>query len=85
VNFDYVVIRWYLEMKAKEFRDLSNTELEAKVQEFKEELFNLRFQQVTKQLENPKRISALKKDIARAKTILAQRAMEELAEAVEGE
>jgi len=72
-------------MKAKEFRDLSNNEIEAKIQGFKEELFNLRFQQVTKQLENPKRISMLKKDIAKAKTVLAQREMEELAAASEGE
>ena len=71
-------------MKAKEFMDLPNSEIEAKIQGFKEELFNLRFQQVTKQLENPKRVSALKKDIARAKTILAQRKMQELVAAAEG-
>jgi len=67
-------------MKVKDLREFSTAELEDKVLEFKQELFNLRFQAVTKQLENPKRISNVKKDIARAKTILAQRKMEELAE-----
>jgi len=70
-------------MKASELRDFTTAELEAKVLEFKEELFNLRFQAVTRQLENPKRISNLKKDIARAKTVLAQRKMEELLEIAE--
>ena len=67
-------------MKVKELREFSTSELEAKVLEFKQELFNLRFQQVTKQLENPKRISNIKKDIARVKTIIAQRRLEELVE-----
>jgi len=65
-------------MKIKELRELSSAELEAKVLEFQQELFNLRFQQATRQLENPKRISNVKKAIARAKTILAQRAREQL-------
>jgi len=70
-------------MKVKDLRDFSTSELEDKVLEFKQALFNLRFQAVTKQLENPKAISNLKKDIARAKTILAQRKMEELLEVAE--
>ena len=67
-------------MKASELRDFSTAELEAKVGELKQALFNLRFQAVTKQLENPKAISNTKRDIARVKTILAQRKFEELAE-----
>jgi len=70
-------------MKTKELRELSSAELEAKILEFQQELFNLRFQQATKQLENPKRISNIKKGIARAKTLLAQRKLEELAVASE--
>ncbi len=60
-------------MKAKELRELSNAELEKKVAEFKSELFNLRFQLATGQLENPMRIREVKKNIARAKTILRER------------
>ena len=67
-------------MKINELRDLSTAELEAKVLEFQQELFNLRFQQATKQLENPKRVSTVKKAIARAKTLLAQRKMAQLVE-----
>ena len=60
-------------MKAKELRELSNAEVEKKVAEFKSELFNLRFQLATGQLENPMRIREVKKNIARAKTILRER------------
>lgn len=56
-------------MKASEIRKLSADELEAKLLELKDELFNLRFQQTINQLDNPMRISAVKKDIARIKTI----------------
>ncbi len=59
-------------MKASELRKLSKKELEAKLKELKAELFNLRFQLAVNQLENPMRISAVKKDIARVKTILTQ-------------
>jgi large subunit ribosomal protein L29 len=48
-------------MKAKEVRDLSVNELEVKLDELKEELFNLRFQLATGQLDNPMRISAVRK------------------------
>ena len=57
-------------MKANELRDMSAAELTKKLAELKEELFNLRFQHAINQLDNPMRISAVKKDIARVKTIL---------------
>ena len=56
-------------MNANEIRKLSAEELEAKLLELKDELFNLRFQQTINQLDNPMRISAVKKDIARIKTV----------------
>ena len=57
-------------MKASELRKLSQAELDAKLLELKKELFNLRFQQAINQLDNPMRISAVKKDIARVKTVI---------------
>ena len=57
-------------MKASEIRKLSPKELDAKLLELKDELFKLRFQQAINQLENPMRISAVKKDIARDKTVI---------------
>lgn len=56
-------------MKASEMRKLSAKELDAKLLELKDELFKLRFQQAVNQLDNPMRISAVKKDIARIKTV----------------
>ena len=56
-------------MKASEKRKLSAKELDAKLLELKDELFKLRFQQAVNQLDNPMRISAVKKDIARIKTV----------------
>ena len=56
-------------MKASEIRKLSAGELDAKLLELKDELFKLRFQQAVNQLDNPMRISAVKKDIARIKTV----------------
>ncbi|NLM46723.1 MAG: 50S ribosomal protein L29 [Firmicutes bacterium] len=61
-------------MKAKELREYSDVELASKLAELKEELFNLRFQMATGQLENPMRIREVRKNIARVKTI--QRARE---------
>ena len=58
---------------AKEFRDLSELELEKKAVELKQELFNLRFQLAVNQLENPMRIKAVKKQIAVIKTIQRER------------
>ena len=60
-------------MKVTEFRKLSAEELEKKLRELKEELFNLRFQHAINQLENPHRIADVKKDIARVKTILNEK------------
>lgn len=57
-------------MKGKEVRDLSAIELNDKLAELKAELFNLRFQLAVNQLENPTRIKAVKKDIARIKTVI---------------
>ena len=59
-------------MKAKELRDLTSEELMSKLNDFKSELFSLRFQLATGQLENTARIKFVKKDIARVKTILAE-------------
>lgn len=60
-------------MKSSEIRNLSNQELQKKLDEFKSELFNLRFQLAINQLQNPMRIKAVKKDIARIKTIIRER------------
>jgi len=57
-------------MKSSEFRELSAEELVQKEKELKEELFNLRFQHATGQLENIMRIKATKRDIARLKTVM---------------
>ena len=57
-------------MKASELRKLSQAELDAKLLELKKELFNLRFQQAINQLDNPMRISAVEKDIARVMTVI---------------
>ena len=59
-------------MKAAEIRKLSASELDAKLRELKDELFKLRFQQAINQLDNPMRISAVKKDIARVLTVLRE-------------
>lgn len=56
-------------MKASEIRKMSAEEQEKKLQDLKEELFKLRFQQAINQLDNPMRINAVKKDIARIKTV----------------
>jgi large subunit ribosomal protein L29 len=60
-------------MKAKEIRELSSQELEQKLNDLKAELFNLRFQLATGQLENPMRIKEVRKTYARIKTILKER------------
>jgi large subunit ribosomal protein L29 len=58
---------------AKELRELNDTELEHRLGEAKEELFNLRFQNATGQLDNISRIPAVKKDVARIETLLRER------------
>lgn len=60
-------------MKAKNFFEMTNEELEVKVKELKKELFELRFKQSVSQLSNPLSINECKKDIARALTIIRQR------------
>ena len=57
-------------MKASEIRQLTAEELNTKLNDLKAELFNLRFQLAINQLENPMRISAVKKDIARVRTVI---------------
>ncbi len=57
-------------MKASELRSLSEQDLNKKLADLKEELFNLRFQHAINQLDNPGRIEVVKKDIARVKTVL---------------
>ncbi len=59
-------------MKAKEIRTNTLPELNEQLAKLKEELFNLRFQLAINQLENPMRITAVKKDIARVKTIIRE-------------
>ena len=61
-------------MKAKELRVMSEVELNKKLADLKQELFNLRFQHAINQLDNPVRIDTVKKDIARVMTILAEKA-----------
>lgn len=61
-------------MKASELREMSVAELNKKLADLKQELFNLRFQHAINQLDNPIRINAVKKDIARVMTILAEKA-----------
>ena len=60
-------------MKATEIRELSAEQLQAKLKELKEELFNLRFQLAINQLDNPHRITAVKRDIARVMTVLNEK------------
>lgn len=60
-------------MKASELRNMTTSEIEQNISSLKEELFNLRFQLATGQLETTSRIKQVRKDIARAKTILRQR------------
>ena len=60
-------------MKASEIREMSAEQLEAKLGELKEELFNLRFQHAINQLDNPHKIADVKKDIARVMTILHEK------------
>ncbi len=60
-------------MKAKEIRNMTTEELEAKVAALKKDLFFLRMQHATNQLENPVKIAVVKKDIARIKTIIREK------------
>lgn len=64
-------------MKVEEIRELSTEEIEKRLVEIKEELFNLRFQQATGNLEKPSRIRELRHTVARLKTVLRERAVNE--------
>ena len=61
-------------MKPAELRELSSDELQGKLQELTEERFRLRFRSATESIENPMRFRAIRRDIARIKTVLRQRA-----------
>ena len=60
-------------MKATELREMTDVELNKQLKDLKAELFNLRFQHAINQLDNPIRIAAVKKDIARVMTVLAEK------------
>ena len=61
-----------MKMKANEVRKMSASELESKLLDLKKDLFNLRLQHATNQLDNPIRIAEVKKDIARVKTLIRE-------------
>ncbi|ABR50542.1 ribosomal protein L29 [Alkaliphilus metalliredigens QYMF] len=65
-------------MKTNELRDMTDVELNQKLSDLKSELFNLRFQLATGQLENPLRIRNVRKDIARLKTILRENELKQV-------
>ena len=65
------------QMKAKEIRDLTTSEIEEQIKSSKEELFNLRFQLATGQLEETARIRTVRKTIARLKTVAREREIEQ--------
>ena len=60
-------------MKANEIRNMSVSELEAKLVELKKDLFMLRMQHATNHLDNPNKITAVRRDIARVKTVLREK------------
>ncbi len=64
-------------MKAKEIRGMSAAELDNKLIELKKDLFNLRMQHATNHLDNPTRISAVRRDIARVKTVIREKQLEQ--------
>jgi large subunit ribosomal protein L29 len=66
-------------MKINELRDLSPGELDTKLLDLKKDLFNLRMQHATNQLDNPIRINDVKKDIARVKTLIRENELKEAA------
>ena len=68
-------------MNAKEIRELSVAELSEKLADLKDELYKLRFQHAINQLDNPMRITAVKKDIARVQTILREAELNDSANA----
>ena len=69
-------------MRVKQIRELSDAELVQKEKDLKQELFNLRFQAATGQLDNPVRIREVRKTIARVKTIITERKYDKLQNSV---
>ncbi len=69
-------------MKVNEIRNLTTDEIVAKIKETKEELFNLRFQQATGNLDKPSKIKDLRHTVARLKTVLRERELEEKGKAM---
>ncbi len=65
-------------MKIEKMREMTDVELNAEIKKLKNELFNLRFQHVTGQLENPIKMRDLKKEIARVKTILREKELKKV-------
>ncbi|MBQ2867521.1 MAG: 50S ribosomal protein L29 [Firmicutes bacterium] len=65
-------------MKIEQIKKMSEVELNAEVKKLKNELFNLRFQHVTGQLENPVKMRDIKKDIARCKTVLREKQLKNI-------
>jgi ribosomal protein L29 len=65
-------------MKIEKMRDMTETELNAEFKKLKNELFNLRFQHVTGQLENPIKMRDIKKEIARVKTIIREKELKKV-------
>jgi len=63
-------------MKAKEIRELTDAEAQAKLRDLRQELFNLRLQQQTARLERPSRIREVRRDMARIQTVLRQRELQ---------
>jgi large subunit ribosomal protein L29 len=63
-------------MKARELRELGDDELRGRLEELTKERFNLRFRSATESIENPIRFRALRRDIARIKTVLRERGKE---------
>jgi large subunit ribosomal protein L29 len=64
-------------VKVNEIRDFADLELEQKLSELKVELFNLRFQHATNQLDNPRRITEVKRTIAKIKTVIRERELKQ--------
>ena len=66
-----------IQVKVNEIRDFADMGLEQKLSEIKVELFNLRFQHATNQLDNPRRITEVKRTIAKIKTVLRERELKQ--------
>jgi len=64
-------------MKANEIREMTAPELEVRLMQLKKDLFNLRMQHATNHLDNPIKISAVRRDIARVKTVIRQKQLEQ--------